>query len=460
MSVFFKDDKNEQDDKTLEKDANNDRKDGENNMILEYYDSHLSNISPNPLYKNTKFMTIDKINGGLLTEKERNDFKDDPTGYNFNLKDSGYLIVDVDIEGYFGTFTIDDIDKIKKLFNVDSFSEKIRITEYLANGKRKILESKSFSNIFFSTIFKTPYVLTPSKGYHFYFKNDITDEQLKELFGYSSGRYIKSVSGFSDAVAIDIFVDNKKNDAFIVLPLSNVIIENEKYKVDQENNYKLINVSYSGFRYTELEDKTQCNFANASVLLNWLKKYAIKRDVQPSVSNQQFSDRGKVVGVNMMNKQKYIKYMIKDFKILSENCGTISTYASKPFNLYQLMSFIAFFPSDMHQDLLSGFLDHLLYKLSDNAKDQLLTYYYHLATDENKIQDLKHPRYFEAIINKTYGTDIDNKYIFEHEKDEKNNENDDEEVIEDETISDRSKEIKYIIKAVGRKYSGVKTPTV
>lgn len=452
MSVFIKEGADSFDDG---------KKVSEKNPILEYYSNHLDSVVPVPLYKNTKFMTLDKINGGLLTEKEKAQFTDSPTGYNFNLKDSGYLVVDVDIDGYFSKIAFDDIDKTMKMFGVDSFPDKITIVEWLVSGKRKKIESTNFANIAFSTLFKTPYVLTPSKGFHYYFKNDLTEDQLTELFGFRSARYIKCIDGFSDVVSIDIFADNKKDDAYIVLPFTNIIIENEKYKVDQENNYKTINVSYSGFRYTVLEDGNTCDFQKASVLLEWLKKNAIKREKQPKkVYDAKYSERGKVVGVNEMNKAKYIKWMVKNFNILAAECGTISTFASKPFNLYQLMSFIAYFPVDMHEDLLRGFADNLMFKLSDNAKAQLLTYYYHLAHDENKEQDLKHPRYFESIMNKTYDLEIDNKYIFEHEKDENPAQNEDEEVIEDESDTDRTKEIEAIIKAIGKRYKDLKMPSL
>ena len=112
----------------------------------------------------------------------------------------------------------------------------------------------------------------------------------------------------------------------------------------------------------------------------------------------------------------------------------------------------------MHYDLLCGFLDNLHQKLSDNAKAQLLTYYYHLAADENKIQDLKHPRYFEAIMNKTFELDIDNKYVFEHEKDKEDNDSDEEEVIEDETVSDKSKDLEEIVTKISKKYPDIKKP--
>lgn len=456
MSVFFKKDSTKDsadlEEKVLEESVD---------PVIEYYTEYLPGAKPIALYKNTKFMTLDKINGGLLTDEEKKSIKESPTGYTFNLKDSGYLVVDVDIDGYFFNSTMDDPAKLIKLLNpaIQEFPDKIKIVEWALRNKRKKIESKSFSNIVFSTLFMTPYVLTPSKGFHFYFKNDITAEQLAEVFGRSDAKYVKCMDGFTDVVGIDVFVDNGCDDAHLVLPLSNVIIENKKYKVDQENNYRLINVSYSGLRYTELPDGKLCDFRKASDLLPWLRKYARKHVYeQRTESNGKYEDRGRVTGVNPMNKTKYIKCMIKDFKILAGECTVISTFASKPFNLYQLMAFIAFFPTDMHYDLLCGFLDNLHQKLSDNAKAQLLTYYYHLAADENKIQDLKHPRYFEAIMNKTFELDIENKYIFEHEKDKADNDSDEEEVIEDETVSDKSKDLEEIVTKISKKYPDIKKP--
>lgn len=465
MSVFFKKDDNDNENCNGDSGKNLDEKlEEKSNEIIEYYNEHLSGIKPIALYKNTKFMTLDKINGGLLTDDEKKKILDDgisPTGYTFNLKGSGYLVVDVDIDGYFINSTMDDSDKLIKLLNpkVEEFPEKITIVEWMINGKRKKIESTNFANIVFSTLFMTPYVLTPSKGFHFYFKNDLTNEQLVEIFGRSDARYIKCMDGFNEVIDIDIFVDNEENDAFLVLPMSNVIIENEKWKHDQENHYKLINVSYSGLRYTGDKDGNLCDFRKASDLLPWFKKYARKKVYEPRKEyNGKYEDRGRVVSVNPMNKAKYIGYMNNDFAILAKKCKQITTFASKPFNLYQLMSFIAFFPIDMHRDLLCGFLNHLLPKLSENAKAQVLTYYYHLANDENKVQDLKHPRYFEAVLNNAFDLDINNKYIFECENDKNDNENDDEEVIEDESVTDRSKDLEKIIRVIVKKYPGMKEP--
>ena len=346
MSVFLnnKNNINSEEHEVLEEE------DDPSSPVLKYYEENIPGAKPNALYKNTKFMTLDKINGGLLTESEKKQITEVPTGYNFNLKGSGYLIVDVDVDGYFSRISIDDIDDVIKLLNpaLKDFEDKIRITEYQFNNKRKKIDSRNFANIFFSSLFMTPYVLTPSKGFHYYFINDLTDEQLTEVFGHSDAKYIKCIGGFTDVIDIDIFVDNKKDDSYIVLPLSNVVIENKRYAVDQENNFKLINVSYSGLRYTEVDGKL-CDFRKASTILDWLKKYA-KKSEHHTVKQYatKYSDRGRVVSVSPMNKVKYVKYMSKDFDVLSLKCSGISTFASKPFNLYQLMAFIAFFPIDMH----------------------------------------------------------------------------------------------------------------
>ena len=471
MSVFLKKNNCSDDEKEIiECDSE------KNNPILEYYEEHLCNLKPNALYRNTKFMTIDKINGGLLTEEEQKNITDSPTGYNFNLKNSGYFVVDVDMEGYMTSDIIHDYDKADnyrkqvKLLNpklVDenkeiNIPEKIRVVEFMINRKRKKIDTKNFANVFFSSVFMTPYVLTPSKGFHYYFKNDLTDEQIKEIFGCNRSRYINCMDCFNNLVHIDIFLDNKKDDAFLVLPLSNVIIENKKYNVDQENNYKVINVSYSGVRYSELEKDKLCEMRNASELVKWLKKYVVKKEYEePKDIDMKYSDRGRVIAVNQMNRKKYINLLINDFRILSDEMKeNITTFASKPFNLYQLMAFIAFFPMDMHLELLKGFMDTLSHKLSDNAKEQLLNYYYHLAGDKNKEKDLKHPRYFEAILNKTYYQSIDNKYTFEYENDKKQDENEDEEVVEDETVSESEKQLEEIVKKMAKIYKELKMPAL
>lgn len=465
-SVFLnsKDNLNDDGDKPVKKNSISDSWNEKKNELLDYYEFYFPGVIPNPLYKNTKFLTIDKLNGGLLTPDERKMINDNPTGYNFNLKDSGYFVLDVDVNSLFNAHSEinEDWKKIAKYTNpnLKDIPKSLILVEYNPNGKRKRIETINRANVLFSLLFLTPYVLTPSKSFHFYFKNDLTDDQLVDIFGHSDSRYIKSIPLFDDEVSIDVFVDNKKNDSYLVLPFTNLLVENELYREDQENNYKVINVQYSALRYVEYDGKLMDNFRKASDLLQWLLKAVNKTSKTIHLDqSEKYADRGRVINVNSINVQTYLNKMEENFKLLSKHCQAVSTYASKPFNLYQLMAFVAFFPIDMHFKLLVSFIDHMKSKLSENAKEQLLTYYYHLAHDDDKVHDLKHPRYFESVMNNTYGLNIENRYMFEYERDKEKNVNNDEEIIEDDE-QDINIQLKYIMSKLEKKYSFLKAPTI
>ena len=121
------------------------------------------------------------------------------------------------------------------------------------------------------------------------------------------------------------------------------------------------------------------------------------------------------------------------------------------------MSFITFFPSDLHLDLLTAFIDIFLTKLSNNARDQLLSYYYHLAVDKDKQKDQKCPKYMEAILNNNFSTSINNNWSFIYENDNRN-QNSDEEIIEDDDNEDDLSPIK-IIATLAKKYN-LKAPSI
>ena len=122
------------------KENDNTNKNGnDNKKLLDYYNEYLPGVVPLALYRYTKFLTADKINGGLLTTKEINELNDIPTGYCFDLKDSGYFIIDVDmIDGYsrLQNFNLNDDDKELLNCKIDKFPDKIETNGINSIGKR------------------------------------------------------------------------------------------------------------------------------------------------------------------------------------------------------------------------------------------------------------------------------------------------------------------------------------
>ena len=137
-------------------------------------------------------------------------------------------------------------------------------------------------------------------------------------------------------------------------------------------------------------------------------------------------------------------------KLLYDNLiktnGKISTYASKPFNLYHLMGFINYFPIDMHYDLLDSTYSILKPLLSENAKKQYLIYYYSfikkeqdLYKDYDRQNNKKPPNYMEKIISYYFQIDLKHTWHFIYENDEdinNNQRNEDEEYIGEDDIQD------------------------
>ena len=401
------------------------------NKFIGYYRQYLPNVVPNALFKYTKFLTLDKYNGGLLTDEEKRDFNEIPTGYNFNIKNTNYLVIDVDIDPLFTALNDHSDDFKKQLKYLNAYKGKdldddliipndIVYKEYNLDNKKKIIRTKEKSLIIFALLFKTPFIRTASKGFHFYFRNDLDNETINDIFGYLKSSYIKCIRLFNNTVDIDIFLDNNIDDSNLVLPFSSVLIENEKYKNDPENNHKNLLVQYSGIRYIKINDKIYDEFRPASDLLKWLKKRVIKKSFKnvENIEKSNFIDKGRVLSVPDMYEKIYINYMINNFRLYRSCAKEIKTYASQPCNLYQLMSFIAFFPVNMHRDLLDSFIEELNHLFSDNCKKQLLSYYYHLAIDDDKIKDLKHPGYFESILYNSLRDEevIKNKYKFIYKK--------------------------------------------
>lgn len=412
------------------------KRDGE---LVAYYRAFMPGCVPIPLYKNTKYMTVDHVNSGLLTEEERVQYAEEnyPTGYRFDLRGSGYLVVDVDMDEAFRyKASVDWKAEAELLGGPDSIPDKMELTENMPGRKKRKIATTGKAAILFSNLFRTPYVQTPSGGFHFYFKNDLTQEQLIRIFGAIHYRYIKVIELF-DIIDIDIFVDvssntEERSDAFLVLPFSKILKENSN-RIDIEAS-KLVPANYSGVRYPKVGDCSVDTFRAASELVPWLTARVTRSSIPRKAFKEEnrYLERGRAIAVSEIEKPKFIDQFSKDMAILASRIREVKTYSSNPFSLYQLMSFVAFFPVDMHADLLSALFDNLLSKFSKNARTQALVYYRHLASDPEREKDLKNPRYMEAVINSNYGTTIDNRWNFVYANEEHANADDEEEIIDDD----------------------------
>jgi uncharacterized metal-binding protein len=387
----------------------------------EYYKSVLPGVTPLPLYKNTKFLTAQKLDGGILDDNEIQK-EIECTGFCFNLINSGYFVIDVDIDSDLPKDLEFSEDANLLGVKLEEVPDKIIVREFNLNTSQKNfrkLQISTPSTILFCVLFRTPFVRTPSGGYHFYFKNDLNDEQIVKIFGKSLPRYVKSIEMFGGVVDIDIFIDNKINDSFLVLPFTKVYIENSDVAV--KHTFELS--YYSGLRKCVEPSSIACNdFAKASTLLKWLLERVKKTNYEielrsNDLDSNKWNERGKAIQVAEFNKVLYLKYIKSDFSIIAENVRSISTYATYPFNLFILICTIAFFPNDMHYDLLVILYETLFKVMSPNCKRHVLNYYDSITSNLDKKQFLKHPKYLESIINHKFDTAIDHKYEFIHEFD-------------------------------------------
>ena len=433
-----------------------------NQLFYDYYSKYFPGVKAKELYKNTKFLTADKINGGLLSKEELEDVEFPPTGYCFDLKDSGYLVLDVDVDDSFKYRTEMDLSSDAKLLgcNIDEFPSSIQITEYTINGGKTTIKSKNEALIVFCEFFDTRFVKTPSKGFHFYFENDLSEDQLKEIFGSVNSKYVKCFSLLNNTVDVDVFIDTKMDsnvESRLVLPFSKICTEN-KLADSHPNVSKNILVQYSGareYKYT--------GFKKASCLVKWLKNHVhldsidYKSDYTEGMTEERYTPRTPI-DVFESDKSCYLDYMRKNFKIISR-IDVIKTYETYPFNLYLLMCVIVYFPICMHYDLLRTFIDTLKHKLSKNAKERLLLYYYSIRTVETQKKNWKGPQYLEAIINSKFGTNIKNRYRFICEEDKAEREDSSEEVLEEEQDRTCFNCPKEVAKAINKLYPEFPLPT-
>lgn len=429
---------------------------GEDKMI-DYYNEYLPGVKPLNLYRNTKFLTAEKINGGLLTDDEINSLTLFPTGHCFDLKDSGYFVLDMDVNENFKYRNEMDISDEAKLlgYSKTEFPESIQVTEYTLNKGKSVIKSTNDALIALCEMLDTRFVKTPSKSFHFYFTNDLTKDQMEEIFGMISPKYIKCFSLFGKTIDVDIFMDIKTDsniEARLVLPFTKIIAENKLANNHPDVN-KLVPIQYSGIR-----EYKNSGFKKASCLIKWLKSHVTP--LKHSTVNQSFvssysssDDQQKDMRIPLdvfeSDKPVYLSYMRKNFKIIGKT-NTIKTYDSYPFNLYLLMCVIAFFPICMHYDLIMSFIDILKSRLSKNAKELLLTYYYDIRTKESHRKNWKGPQYLEAIISSQFDVEIKNKYRFIVESDKMEKEESSEEVICGDETKNCFNDPLEVVKAVNK----------
>lgn len=434
------------------------------NKMNEYYSTYLPGVKPLELYNNTKFLTANKINGGLLSEEEIEKLALPPTGHCFDLEGSGYFVLDLDVNESFKYRDEMDISEDAKLLGctLTELPQSIQITEYTMHKSKSTVKSTNDALIVLCELFDTRFVKTPSKSFHFYFINDLTEDQMKDVFGVVKPKYIKCFSLFNNTIDVDIFMDTRKEsdiEARLVLSFSKILTEN-KLAASHPNVKKNIMVQYSGVR----EYKTS-GFKKASSLLKWLKNYVTPLESHGNTRMDEDSTYGSEhkfenkipLDVFESDKQTYLGYMRKNFKIIGK-VDIIKTYGSYPFNSYLIVCVIAFFPISMHFDLLRSFIDSAGSKLSENAKNLFLKYYYEVTTLEKHRKNWKGPQYLEAIIDSRFNTGVRNRYRFIYQADKMEREESSEEVLEEEENQDCFNNQREIVKAIHEIYKDFPLP--
>ena len=193
--------------------------------MSEYYGTYLPGVKPLELYNNTKFLTANKINGGLLTEEEISKLALSPTGHCFDLEGSGYFVLDLDVNESFKYRNEMDLSEDAKLLGctLEEFPNSIQITEYNANKGKNTIKSTNDALIVLCELLDTRFVKTPSKSFHFYFTNDLTEDQMTEIFGIVKPKYIKCFSLFDGTIDVDISSSVSK-PPLILLAVRNLVL--------------------------------------------------------------------------------------------------------------------------------------------------------------------------------------------------------------------------------------------
>lgn len=267
------------------------------------------------IHNYNKFLTKEHIEQMDLPP-ELKQKKEKVTGYKLNLKNTNLAVIDIDpkIDS-----TLIDLDYEK--YNLE-IKNSLKIYTISSLGYEESFTSYNEILIFHSDLFDTLFVKTPNDGLHFYFENDLDAEQIAQIFGHISHKYIKCQS---DKIDVDVFLSDPLNDNFICLPFSKIITE----KKDQ--NGSSIFGEYSGFSYSKNK-----RIRKLSEIISILKLFITPTEVaftEFNESNSFYKDNGwnkrPLICKDEESKLTLIKNWETLYKIVDENVVEIRSWESK-----------------------------------------------------------------------------------------------------------------------------------
>ena len=378
-----------------------------------------------PIFNNTKYLEFNQISdvNNILEsdmsdsekfDKIKSEFnKKEPSGFKLNLNGSGYFIIDVDNDLEFSA-----------VYDYDTFNEDLKIKNefkfysFPPIGCKKLISSKDKDLNFFAQLFNTLFVITPNNGYHFYFKNDLTEVQIKSIFGSVARRYTKINERANMDIPIDVFIDIGE-DVYITLPVTKLGIRNPD---NSKNENKFIYKSYSTFNH--LEDKI--NIKNASEFIDIFKKmfiyneeYDHEREYQEELKNKEnkptIYQRRAFAFPDEKNKLKCINFFERIYNLIDEKEKVIHHYSG--YSMWQHLLSIIFLPDDIQETILDLFISKLGHKFSEKTWERLKREYVRTFQD-NKI-NLRNTNLTIESLKRAYGIELENPnilYIFDNER--------------------------------------------
>ena len=348
-----------------------------------------------PVYKYTKFLSVEQINGGFLTDEEKKSLKN--TGYKLNLKNTNLAVLDIDLKN-----DSDFIELNYEKYNLNELKEcdYYKITSYGFNDK---MTTNNKFLIYYTMLFDTIFVKTPNNGFHFYFINDFEIDDFMEVFACINYKYIKCNE---DDIDVDFFVGDKVNDNYITLPFTNIITD----KID--SNGKNIFSEYSSFCYTK-NNKLKKLSEIKPLLSKFIKKQEyVTMEVEytssgprPGYSRRALAIKDEVSKLNLLENMRSLYTAIE--QSVKEQKG----FTSK-INTFQLISSIVFLPDDMILPVFDIFLDVFTKnnKLSKNSLKEIPQMFRRLYQKDNI--RLWNPGYLKKMIEIKYHKDIDLKPVY------------------------------------------------
>lgn len=407
---------------------------GEENTYKTYIKNILHVDSRNivPIYNYTKYLEFFHLNE-IRDDINNNDLDDDPksleekveniknkftmkkrTGYKLNLNGSKLLVIDFDNDSI-----------TEPLYSQETFTDEImteKTMEYYSFpiiGKlKKKLKSSDIHLNFFATLFRTLFVMSPNHGYHFYFENDLTENDLIDIFGSPAERYCRVNDPLNLDIPVDVFVDINK-DTYITLPTTTISQPVGKIFPYKEEKYEKVKTN------KEFEYKTYSNFLSvdntpvirrASDYIDLFKRM-FKRDPFRNYSQENKERNKSQEDKNTMYERRALAYKSdtdfvkateffkKFYDILNEKETIIHHYTG--YSIYHILNSIVYQPDEAQQTLLELLISTLGNKFSERTWYTLKSQYTRLYDEKVKKTGLKSIKLVIDDVKKMYGIEME-----------------------------------------------------